>query len=129
MRALSPAAGDVSGTVAVATASVDTKMKKRDEHLRSGELLDSENYPNVVFSLERIEPASDGVTVRGSLTVRDRTRPVTFPAKVSASGADEVWLDAEEVGVNRADFGLTWNQIGMASMDNTISVHAVFAKR
>ena len=37
-------------------------------------------------------------------------------------------LDAE-VQVNRADFGLTWNQMGMASIHNTITVHAVFTKR
>ena len=36
-------------------------------------------------------------------------------------------LDAE-VTVNRADFGLTWNQWGMVSMKNTITVHAVFSK-
>ena len=40
----------------------------------------------------------------------------------------EVALDAD-VQVNRADFGLTWNQLGMASMNNTITVHAVFTKR
>jgi polyisoprenoid-binding protein YceI len=45
-----------------------------------------------------------------------------------ASRGDEVWLDAE-VKVNRDDFGLTWNQLGMASMSNTITVHAVFGKR
>src|ERR1700722_12340882 len=32
------AAGDVAGTITVAAASVDTKNKKRDEHLRSGEV-------------------------------------------------------------------------------------------
>ena len=45
---------------------------------------------------------------------------------VASSG--EVWLDAE-IQINRADFGLTWNQMGMTSMQNTITVHAVFGKR
>jgi hypothetical protein len=27
------------------------------------------------------------------------------------------------------DFGLTWNQLGMSSMDNTITVHAVFTRQ
>jgi polyisoprenoid-binding protein YceI len=47
---------------------------------------------------------------------------------VSVAGSGEVRLDAE-VAVNRADFGLTWNQRGMASMKNTITVHAVFGRR
>ena len=64
----------------------------------------------------------------GDLTVRDLTRPVTFDARVSVVDSGEIWLDAE-VQINRADFGLTWNQMGMAGMHNTITVHAVFAKR
>src|SRR5690349_1147569 len=34
------ASGDVAGTVTVAAGSVDTKLKKRDEHLRSGHFFD-----------------------------------------------------------------------------------------
>ena len=52
---------------------------------------------------------------------------VTFPATVLVLGSGEVRLDTE-IRVNRADFGLTWNQMGMASMKNTITVHAVFGK-
>jgi polyisoprenoid-binding protein YceI len=37
----------------------------------------------------------------------------------------EVGLDAE-LHVNRADFGLTWNLLGTVSMDNTLTIHAVF---
>ena len=62
----------------------------------------------------------------GSLSVRSRTRPVSFDATVS--GADgEVTLDGQ-VQVNRADFGLTWNRMG-TSMHNTITVHAVFTRQ
>jgi polyisoprenoid-binding protein YceI len=65
--------------------------------------------------------------VTGSLTVRGRTRPLSFDAKVSAA-ADEVHLDAE-VPVNRADFGLTYRPLRMASLNNTITVHAVFTRQ
>ncbi len=122
------AAGEVSGTISVAAASVDTKMKKRDAHLRSADFFDTGNYSDITFTMDRLTPSGDGVTVAGRLTVRDRTQPVSFPATVSVFAPDEVWLDAE-IKVNRADFGLTWNQMGMASMANTLTVHAVFAKR
>ena len=36
---------------------------------------------------------------------------------------------AAEVVVNRADFGMAWNQMGMASMNNTITIHAVFTRK
>jgi polyisoprenoid-binding protein YceI len=121
-------AGGVTGTVTVAAASVDTKNPKRDTHLRSSDFFQVDDFPYITFSVEAIHPSSDGVTVTGKLTVRDRTRPVSFPATVSVAGSGEVWLDAE-IQVNRADFGLTWNQLGMASMKNTITVHAVFSRR
>jgi polyisoprenoid-binding protein YceI len=120
-------AGEVTGTVTVASASIDTKNKKRDIHLRSAELFDSENHPDIVLTVTGIAPSGAGVTVTGQLTVRDQTRPVSFDAVVAAADAGEVALDAA-VPVNRADFGLTWNQLGMASMDNIIDVHAVFSR-
>jgi len=119
--------GQASGTVMVGSASVDTKISKRDAHLRSAEFFDSDTHPHITFRVDRMTPARQGVTVTGALTVRDQTRPVTFDATISALDPSEVWLDAE-VRVNRADFGLTWNQLGMASMHNTITIHAVFTR-
>ena len=121
-------AGQVTGRVAVAAASVDTKNKRRDTHLRSADFFDSDSYPDITFTVNRVTPAGPGVTVSGDLTVRDLTKPVTFDARVSVVDSGEIWFDAE-VQVNRADFGLTWNQMGMAGMHNTITVHAVFTKR
>jgi polyisoprenoid-binding protein YceI len=121
-------AGDVSGSITVSAASIDTKNKRRDKHLRSADFFDSDTYPDITFTVNRARPSGQGVTVSGSLTVRDRTKPVTFDAQASVSSAGEVSLDAE-VQVNRSDFGLTWNQMGMASMHNTITVHAVFTRR
>jgi len=120
--------GDVSGTVTVSAASIDTKMKKRDTHLRSADFFDSDTYSDITFTVNQAQPSGQGVTVSGDLTVRDRTRPVTFDATASAVSDSEISLDAE-VQVDRSDFGLTWNQMGMASMHNTITVHAVFTKR
>jgi len=121
-------AGRVSGTVTVAAASVETNNAKRDKHLRSDDFFATDTFPYITFSVDRLQPSSEGVTVTGQLTVRGRTRPFTFPATVSVLGSGEVSLDVE-VQVNRADFGLTWNRMGLASMQNTITVHAVFGKR
>jgi polyisoprenoid-binding protein YceI len=120
-------AGAVSGTLTVHAASIDTKNKKRDTHLRSADFFDSETHPQITFSSGGFAPSSQGVNVTGALTVRDQTRPVTFDATVSVVDGDEVWLDTE-IQVDRADFGLTWNKLGIASMHNTITVHAVFTR-
>jgi polyisoprenoid-binding protein YceI len=60
--------------------------------------------------------------------VRGNTRPLSFDATASAQGDGEVSVDAEVI-INRADFGLTWNRMGLVSMNNTLTVHAVFTKR
>jgi polyisoprenoid-binding protein YceI len=121
-------AGEVSGAITVAAASIDTKNSKRDTHLRSADFFDSDTYAHITFRVDQIRPSGQGVTVTGTLTVRDRTRPVSFDATASVVDAGEVWLDAQ-VQVNRSDFGLTWNQMGMASVNNKIAIHAVFTKR
>lgn len=119
--------GEVSGMLTVAAGSIDTGNGKRDTHLRSADFFHTSAYPDLTFTVDRIRPAAQGATVSGTLTVRDRTRPLSFEAQVALPGAAEVWLDAE-IQLNRADFGLTWNQMGMASMNNTITVHAVFTR-
>ncbi len=121
------AAGQVAGTLTVAAGSVDTRSKMRDKDLRSAKLFDIANHPDITYAVDGIQPADDGVRVTGSLTVRGRTRPLSFDAKVSAT-AGEVRLDAE-VPVNRADFGLTYSPMRMASMNNTIVIHAVFTRQ
>jgi polyisoprenoid-binding protein YceI len=119
--------GEVSGTVAVASASIDTGNTRRDTHLRSGDFFDSGNHPDITFTVDGIRPSGQGVAVTGALTVRDCTRPLSFDAAVSVYGDGEIWLGAE-VHINRADFGLTWNLMGLVSMDNTITIHAVFTR-
>ena len=54
--------------------------------------------------------------------------PLSFDAAASVRGDGEFWLDAE-IHINRANFGLTWNQMGLASMNNIVPIHAVFTRR
>ena len=121
------AAGQVTGTLTVAAGSIDTKNKMRDKDLRSAKLFDIASHPDITYTVDGMKPANGGVRLTGSLTVRGRTRPLSFDATVSAA-ADEIRLDAE-VPVNRADFGLTYSPLRMASLNNTITVHAVFTRQ
>ena len=125
--AVSPT-GEVTGAITVAAASIDTKNTRRDTHLRSVDFFHSDNYPHITFTADGIRPSGQGVTVTGTLSVRDRARPLSFDGRAAVPADGEVWLDAE-VQINRADFGLTWNLMGLVSMSNTLTIHAVFNKR
>lgn len=120
--------GAVSGTVTVTTASIDTKNARRDAHLRSADFFGSENNPDITFTADGIRLSGQGVVVTGALAVRDRTKALSFTAEASVRDASEICLDAE-ARVNRADFGLTWNLLGMVSMNSIITVHAVFSRQ
>lgn len=122
--AVSPG-GEVSSTITVAAASIDTENAWRDTHLRSPDFLDSDHHPLITFTGDGIRPSGEGVTVTGALTVRGRTRPLSFDATASVRGDGEIWLDAL-VCVKQADFGLTWNMLGLVLMDSTLTIHAVF---
>jgi polyisoprenoid-binding protein YceI len=120
--------GNVTGVITVAATSVDTKSPTRDKHLRSADFFDVANHPDFVFTTDSVTPAGDGVRVAGRLTVRDRTRPVSFDAKATVADG-EVSLDGD-IPINRADYGLTWQKLwGIASMHSVIGVHAVFARQ
>ena len=119
--------GQVSGTVTIAAASIDTKQTRRDTHLRSADFFDTGNYPDITFTADSVRPSGQGVAVTGALTVRGRTRPLSFDAAASVHGDGEVWLDAT-VRINRTDFGLTWNQLGLVSVISILTIHAVFTR-
>jgi polyisoprenoid-binding protein YceI len=120
--------GEVSGTVRVAAASIDTKNARRDTHLRSKAFLDSDTYPDITYTVDSIRPSGHGVTVSGTATVRDCTRPLSFDAAVSVQGDGEISLDAE-VSINRADFGLSWSVLGIPSMTIILTIHTVLSRQ
>jgi polyisoprenoid-binding protein YceI len=120
--------GDVTGTITVAAQSIDTGHDKRDEHLRSADFFDVDTYPVITFTADEVTASGNGLTVAGQLSVRGRTRPVSFDMSVSRFDGRQAHLDGE-LRVNRADFGLIWNRLGGTSMNNTITIHAVFTRQ
>ncbi|HEY1625700.1 MAG TPA: YceI family protein [Streptosporangiaceae bacterium] len=120
-------AGTVTGSLTIATTSIDTKNARRDKHLRSASFFDSDSHPDLTFAAEDVKPSGQDVTVTGMLRIRGRARPLSFTGTAAVHGDGEAWLDAE-VPINRADFGMTWNVLGMVSMSSAVTVHAVFAR-
>jgi len=104
---------DSSVEFVIDAASIHTADEKRDEHLRSGDFLETDKYPEVTFRSTSIEAGKKGHwSVTGDLTVRDVTRPVTVDVELegvgSAYGGPRA-VFTSEIEVDREDFGLTWN--------------------
>lgn len=114
----------------VAVGSVDTGNARRDRHLRSDDFFDTASHPDIIFAVDGIRPSGQGAVVSGALTVRNRTQRLCFEAAASTAAEDGdgvISLDAE-IPINRADYGLTWTLLGLTTMHNIITIHAVFTR-
>jgi polyisoprenoid-binding protein YceI len=102
--------------VEIEAASIDTGVADRDKHLRSADFLDAEHFPKLRFVSRKIEKqGASAYRVTGELTIRDVTREVVLDAEYGGKAKDP-W-GHERAGftakttIERADFGLVWNQV------------------
>lgn len=96
------------------TASITTNNTDRDNHLRSADFFDAEQYPHITFKANEIVQKDDEYELNGDLTIKGVTRPATFEVEYGGKGTNpwgvEVVAFNAEGKINRKDFGLTWNQ-------------------
>ncbi|MDX3098924.1 YceI family protein [Streptomyces sp. ME01-24h] len=103
-----------SAEVTIKVVSVDTNQAQRDEHLRTGDFFDAATYPEMRFRSTSAEQI-DGETyrMRGDLTIKDTTKPVSIDFTYNGSATDpygnlRVGFEGSTT-VNRGDWGLTYN--------------------
>jgi polyisoprenoid-binding protein YceI len=75
-----------SVTTQIDVRSLDTRIKKRDDHLRSAEFFNVEKFPQIVFksrSVKQTSPQSGDIL--GDLTIHGVTKPVTLHVKLLTS--------------------------------------------
>ena len=72
-----------SVTAQIEVASIDTHIKKRDDHLRSAEFFNVEKFPRIMFksrSVKRTDPQSGDIL--GDLTMHGVTKAITLHVKL-----------------------------------------------
>ena len=92
------------------TASVDTRDSTRDEHLRSPQFLDVENYPQMTYRSREVVTEGDHFLVRGDLTLHGVTKQVDLNLEVNGvitgmRGETRVGFSAQ-TEISRKDFGI-----------------------
>ncbi|HKJ05644.1 MAG TPA: YceI family protein [Geopsychrobacteraceae bacterium] len=99
----------------VSTTSIDTRIEKRDNHLRSDDFFASDKYPQMTFVSNKIVGSGNDITIYGDLTIRDKTKEITLKGRYLGSNKDgwgnEVAGFEAKGKINRKDFGLTWNKV------------------
>ncbi len=104
-----------SVNIVIDAASVDTGMKKRDDHLRSPDFLNAAEFPEITYVSDDITIHPDKTaTVNGELTIMGVSKPVTLDVKSINCGEHPMQkgtyvcgFDAEGK-IKRSDFGVSY---------------------
>jgi polyisoprenoid-binding protein YceI len=122
---------DLSATPAVQltiqAGSLDTKHKKRDEHLRSEDFFDVANHPQVRFVSETATLNGETLQVRGRLHAAGRQIRLELDATVR-----EIDGELEIEAVTEADhreLGMTWSPLGIMRAPSKLIVCGRLVRR
>jgi polyisoprenoid-binding protein YceI len=103
-------------SVSLPLESLDTRVGKLDEALKSPDFFDAAKYPTITFTSTKVEETGENsLKITGDLTIHGVTRPVTLDAKVNKIGIFEIpgVIKAQAAGfdattvIRRSDFGVT----------------------
>ena len=96
-------------TVSLKTASINTAIAKRDEHLRSADFLDAAKYPAITFTSSKVWRENGKLMVIGTLDLHGVKKELVIPFE-EASGkngaGNDSWSYNATISLNRKDFGV-----------------------
>lgn len=107
-------AADFNGaqvTFTAKTASIDTDIEKRDNHLKSPDFFDAAKYPEISFKGNLVKQGGK-YKLKGDLTMHGVTKPIEFDVTYGGTintGKGEKAGFKISGKINRQDYGLTWN--------------------
>ncbi|MFN2542136.1 MAG: YceI family protein [Chthoniobacterales bacterium] len=109
-------------------ASIETRIQKRDDHLRSTEFFDVQNYPEITFKSRSVKRtgAQEGDIV-GNLTMHGMTKPIVLHVKLLTSPNDAGktrWAVTTEP-LNRREFNLMFSRgaEAVSGISQTVAVN------
>jgi YceI-like domain len=94
---------------------------------RGRDFLAAEKFPHLIFVLSSVAPSPTAIQANGTLTVRDKTRPIVFEATVSTAGDSEITVTSQ-LNVDRGEYDVSSNPLGAGTMNNSVGVTAVFSR-
>ena len=103
-----------SVAVEIATASVNTHLEKRDDHLRNADFLDVEKYPAMSFKSSRVRKLKDNMAdVTGKFSLHGVTKTIT--TTFTFLGETDVPWGQHRAGF-KASFSIKRSDYGMAKL-------------
>ncbi len=104
----------------IIASSVDTGIKDRDDHLRTADFFDVENYPTIEFKSQSIKPNGENSYIAtGSFTMHGVTKEIEVPFEVTSAKGNTIGIKIEDQ-INRIDYGVA-KDFKHTSIENFIS--------
>ena len=120
--------GAIFGRLDIRAASLHTGIRKRDEHLRSADFFEVERFPEISVVVTAVEPTTgNAADLRATFSIKGVTAPAPLPVQVIVLDDGAVRVSAK-TEVDRAQFGLGWNRLGMVGKTATASADAYFVR-
>ena len=100
--------------VVVKTCSVFTGVEDRDRHLRSGDFLDCENHPEMIFRSKGVRLIDRKGTWSGELSLLGKSRPIELAVSWNKSGVSPLTGNPYVAGMSargtlkRSAFGMSY---------------------
>jgi len=101
-------------TVTIDAKSIFTNDDSRDNHLRSADFFDTDNFKVLTFESSSLEKIDEGnYDLKGILTIKGVSKQISLAVEFGGTNKDP-WGN-EKAGfslsgkINRKDFGLNWN--------------------
>ena len=99
--------------------SIDTNIKKRDDHLRGPEFFDIKRFPEMTFKSTKVEAIDGGYKVTGNFTMHGVTKSISFDLKGGKTvefpkGTQRTGFATAFI-LRRADFGINSLPDGIAN--------------
>jgi polyisoprenoid-binding protein YceI len=109
--------GSIRADITIETKSVNTRIGRRDDDLRSDNFFNAEKFPAIVFKSKRVQNvAPGGFELVGDLTIRDVTKEVVLKVEGPSQpirdpqGNRRVGATAS-TSINRKDFNIKYNRL------------------
>ncbi len=120
--------GAVFGRLDILVTSLRTGIRRRDEHLRSVDFFDAEHHPQISVVVTAVTPSTGNrADLRASFTIKGHSAPLTLPVRIIVLPDGSVRITGQ-IKIDRAQFGLGWNRLGMVGKTATASADAVFVR-
>lgn len=81
---------------------------KLEGHLKADDFFGVEKFPTANFVIKKIEGPGGDIKVTGDLTIKGKTNPISFPAKLTWNTDNTVTAVAEKITIDRTKYGIEY---------------------